>query len=49
MKKRLSITIEQERITELDEILRKGIFRNKSHILEYALIKFLESKNEIIE
>jgi len=47
MKQKLSITIDEEKIEKVNEILKKGLFRNKSHILEYALIKFLE--NEIKE
>jgi Arc/MetJ-type ribon-helix-helix transcriptional regulator len=47
MKQKLSITIEEENVALIEEILKKGIFRNKSHILEYALIKFLKGeKNE---
>ena len=43
MKQKLSITIEEEKVKEINEILEKGFFRNKSHILEFALIKFLEN------
>lgn len=46
MKTRLSITIDEEKVEEVNEILKKGLFRNKSHILEYALIKFLEGEKE---
>ena len=42
MKQKLSITIDEEKIKIIDGILKEGLFRNKSHILEYALIKFLE-------
>jgi len=42
MKTRLSITIDEEKVKVVNKILKKGLFRNKSHILEYALIKFLE-------
>ncbi len=44
MKKRLSITIDENKIDLIEEILKKGLFRNKSHILEYALVKFLEEE-----
>ena len=46
MKTRLSITIDEEKIKKVNEILKKGLFRNKSHILEYALIKFLEGEKQ---
>jgi Arc/MetJ-type ribon-helix-helix transcriptional regulator len=44
MKQKLSITIDEEKVAKVNEILKKGLFRNKSHILEYALIRFLEEK-----
>ena len=46
MKQKLSLSIEEERVKELEEILKRGLFRNKSHIVEYALIKFLENEQE---
>ena len=46
MKTKLSVTIDQEKVALIDEILEKGFFRNKSHVLEFALIKFLENENE---
>ncbi|MDP3966075.1 MAG: ribbon-helix-helix domain-containing protein [archaeon] len=44
MKTRVSITIDEEKIEKIDEVLKKGLFRNKSHVMEYALIKFLEGE-----
>jgi len=46
MKQKINITIDEEKITRINEILQKGLFRNRSHVLEYALIKFLENQNE---
>lgn len=46
MKTRISITIGEEKINLIDEVLEKGQFRNKPHLIEFALTKFLESKNE---
>jgi len=48
MKQKLSITIDEEKVVSINEILKKGLFRNKSHVLEFALIKFLENENERI-
>jgi len=45
MKQKLSITIDEDNVKVIDEILKRGLFRNKSHILEYALIKFLEQNS----
>lgn len=46
MKQKLSVTIDEEKVKVIERILEEGLFRNKSHIIEYALIKFLEGKNE---
>ena len=46
MKQKLSITIDEEKVKRINEILEKGLFRNKSHVLEFALIKFLEYYND---
>jgi len=44
MKKKLSISIEEETITELEEYVSEGTFRNKSHLIELAIDKFLEKQ-----
>jgi len=44
MKQKLSITIDEEKIKKIERILLEGFFRNKSHILEFALAKFLEKE-----
>lgn len=47
MKQKLSISIDEEKVKLIDRILEEGMFRSKSHILEYSLNKFLkEVKNE---
>jgi len=43
MKERISATIDKETIRKINEILKKGKFRNKSHIIEEA-IKLLKEK-----
>ncbi|MBU4069648.1 MAG: ribbon-helix-helix domain-containing protein [Nanoarchaeota archaeon] len=45
MKQKLSITIDEDKIQKIEHVLAEGLFRNKSHVLEYALIKFLENRN----
>jgi Arc/MetJ-type ribon-helix-helix transcriptional regulator len=45
MKQKLSVTIDEEKVHAIEEILKEGLFRSKSHILEYALIKFLRTDN----
>ena len=47
MKQKLSITIDEETIRYLEETVKTGRFRNKSHAVEFSLNKFLmeELKN----
>jgi len=44
MKTKISVTIDEEKLLDLDEVLKQGLFRNKSHIIEYSLNKFLEER-----
>ena len=45
MKERISATIDKKTFDAIDRILKKGKYRNKSHIIEDA-IKLLEKENE---
>ncbi len=44
MKQKLSVTIEEETIKLLERIIKEGRFRNKSHLIEYSLNKFLKEE-----
>ena len=46
MKSKLSITVEQDLISKLESIVKQGIFRNKSHIVEFALNKLLRENDK---
>ena len=46
MKQKLSITIEENMINTIESKVNNGLFRNKSHLIEYALNQFLRSQNE---
>ena len=47
MKQKISVTIDEEAIDLINSILEVGQFRNRSHIIEYSLKKFLnESESE---
>ncbi|MBS3168702.1 hypothetical protein J4216_06245 [Candidatus Woesearchaeota archaeon] len=46
MKKKISISIDEKTIELVDKILNEGTFRNKSHLIEYSVKKFLEEKKE---
>lgn len=48
MKKKLSITLDEETLRLIEEIVKEDRFRNKSHVVEFALNKsFKGEKNEI--
>ena len=44
MKKKISVSIEENAISQLNSLVKEGSFRNKSHVIEYALIKFINEK-----
>ena len=46
MKAKLSISIDGETVTQLEEAIKGGRFRNKSHFIEYAVRSMLEIKGE---
>ena len=41
MKEKLTITVESEVVKQIEDRLKDGLFRNKSHVVEYALRRFL--------
>lgn len=45
MKAKISITVEEDILKKLDKILEEGLFRNKSHVIEYSVKKFIEAKD----
>ena len=45
MKYKLSVSLDQELVQELDRILSSGKYRNKSHAVEFAVKKMLEVKD----
>jgi len=45
MKQKISITIEEDLLKRLKSELKDGSFRNKSHIVEFALNKFFKEKD----
>ena len=42
MKKKISVSIDEETIDQLKDYVDKGTFRNKSHLIEFALNKFIK-------
>ena len=45
MKKKLSITVDEDKVRKIEEIVENGRFRNKSHIIEYALDSYLRQND----
>lgn len=41
MKQKISISIDENKVKEIEEILKSSRFRSKSHLIEYSLEKFL--------
>lgn len=42
MKQKLSITVDEGLIKIIEDMLKDGLFRNKSHIIEYAVSQWLK-------
>ena len=46
MKKKVSISVEESTIEKLEEYISDGAFRNKSHVIEFAVNKFMEGNRK---
>ncbi|MBS3081600.1 hypothetical protein J4416_01515 [Candidatus Pacearchaeota archaeon] len=46
MKQKLSVTIEEETLKMIEKALKSNTFRNKSHLVDYGLNKFLTEVNQ---
>ena len=44
MKRKLSITMEENVITRIEDSLKTKKFRNKSHLIEYAVDRLLQEE-----
>jgi Arc/MetJ-type ribon-helix-helix transcriptional regulator len=45
MKQKISITIDEKTVLDILQAIETGRFRNKSHVVEYAVKKLLEVEN----
>jgi len=45
MKQKLSVTLDEDLVHEIMRALSSGRFRNKSHVVEYAVKKLLEGQD----
>jgi Arc/MetJ-type ribon-helix-helix transcriptional regulator len=47
MKQKISVTIDEKTVKLIEKTVKEGVFRNKSHIVEFSLNKILkERQNE---
>ena len=47
MKRKISVSIEEDTIEKLEDYVNSGSFRNKSHVVEFAIGKFIQGdKND---
>lgn len=44
MKQKLSITLDEKTIRMVEKTIKEGLFRNKSHVVEFSLNKVLKEK-----
>lgn len=42
MKIKTSVALEEETIQSMRELVRKGLFRNKSHVMEFSVNKLVD-------
>ena len=46
MKQKLSVTLDEKTLVLIDKNIKDGLFRNKSHVVEFSINKVLkENKN----
>ena len=46
MKQKISISINEKTLEKIENELQKGLFRSKSHLIDYAVMKFVEGDND---
>jgi len=45
-KQKISITVDEKMLGLVERVLEDGRFRNRSHVFEFVLGKFMEGENE---
>ena len=46
MRKKISVSVAKSTLELIEELVEGGSFRNKSHVVEYAVNKFKEGKDD---
>jgi Arc/MetJ-type ribon-helix-helix transcriptional regulator len=49
MKTKISVSIDEKMLKKIEEVVGKGRFRNKSHIIEYSVRKLIEEEGDGIK
>ncbi|MEK6792645.1 MAG: ribbon-helix-helix domain-containing protein [Nanoarchaeota archaeon] len=44
MKRKISVSLDEKTLEKIEEYMLDESFRNKSHVIEFALIKFIKEK-----
>ncbi|HLD02256.1 MAG TPA: ribbon-helix-helix domain-containing protein [Candidatus Nanoarchaeia archaeon] len=47
MKSKISVSVEEEIISQIKKLLEDGAFRNTSHVVEYSVKKFLKEHKDV--
>lgn len=47
MRNKISVTIDEETLKKVEEMVESKIFRNRSHFFEVAAEKFVKNKEEL--
>ncbi len=48
-KQRLSVSVDEETVEIIEKSVRDGLFRNKSHAVEFSVNKILKNEKEEIK
>ena len=46
MKQKISVTVDEKVLKIVEQIIKSGIFRNKSHAVEFSLNKIIKENKE---
>jgi len=44
MKRKISVSLDEKTLEKVEEYMLEDSFRNKSHVIEFALSKFIKEK-----
>lgn len=46
MRQKISVSVDEKTLKLVEQIIKTGIFRNKSHAVEFSLNKIIKEKNK---